>query len=66
MEGPVSTADVDEAIELWRNRGWVVVDGLVPTADIDDAVESDLWDVLPRPDDFHADPERYMPEFVGK
>lgn len=55
MDGPVSTTDVDEAIELWQTRGWVVVDGLVPTTDIDAAVEPDLWEMYPRPEDYFSD-----------
>jgi hypothetical protein len=54
---PVSTTNIDEAIHLWRTRGWVLMDGLVPTADIDDAAE-DLWHMFPTPEDFHSgDPE---------
>jgi hypothetical protein len=53
----VSTADIEEAIELWQTRGWVVVDGLVPTADID-AASQDLWKMYPTPAQFHSgDPE---------
>jgi hypothetical protein len=63
MEGPVSTSDVDEAIELWRNRGWVVVDGLVPAADIDEAVEPDLWKLFPRPEEFHSNEADVIAEF---
>ena len=65
MEGPVSTTDVDEAIELWRTRGWVVVDGLVPTDDIDEAVEPDLWELFPRPEVFHGDDPDVIAEFEG-
>ncbi len=55
LHGPVSTSDVDEAVELWQTRGWVLIDGLVPTADIDDAVEPDLWTTFPRPQDYFSD-----------
>ena len=46
--------DLEEAAELWRTRGWVVVHDLVPTADIDHAVE-ELWNLYPKPEDFHRD-----------
>lgn len=46
--------NVEEAIELWRTRGWVVVHDLVPTEDIDHAVE-ELWDLYPRPEEFHSE-----------
>lgn len=48
--------DVDEAIDLWRTRGWVVVHDLVPAADIDHAVE-ELWDLYPTPEQFHSSDE---------
>lgn len=47
-------SDFDEAVELWRTRGWVIFHDLVPVADVDFAVE-ELWDLYPRPDQFHAD-----------
>jgi len=48
--------DIEEAVELWRTRGWVLVHDLVPTEDIDHAVE-ELWDLYPRPESYHADVE---------
>ena len=46
--------DIEEAVETWRTRGWVVVHDLVPAEDIDHAVE-ELWDIYPRPEDYHSD-----------
>ncbi len=46
---------LDAAADQWRDQGWVVVHDLVPAEDIDRAVE-DLWDVYPRPEEFHRDP----------
>jgi hypothetical protein len=47
----------DEEIERWREDGFVVLTGLVGTEIIDAAV-TDLWNVFPRPERFHADPVR--------
>ncbi len=57
-------ADLDAAVEHWQEHGWVLVDGLVPTADIDHAVE-ELWDLYPRPEDFHGDDPTHREQFVG-
>jgi len=38
----------------------VLLDGLVDTDTIDAALE-DVWNVLPRPEKFHADPDRHTP-----
>ena len=54
MEQPVSTSDLEEAVELWQSRGWVLVDGLVPTDDINAAIEPDLWEMYPRPEEFQG------------
>ena len=58
-------ADLDEAAQHWREHGWVLVDGLVPTADIDHAVE-ELWDLYPRPDEFHSGDPALRERFVGR
>ena len=60
----VGIADVDEAAQHWREHGWVLVDRLVPTADIDHAVE-ELWDLYPRPDEFHGGDAAHRDKFVG-
>ena len=48
--------DIEAAVEHWRTHGWVVVHDLVPAEDIDHAVE-ELWDLYPRPELFHTDPD---------
>jgi hypothetical protein len=50
----------DEEVAAWHDDGWVLIDGLVGTDTIDVAIE-DVWNVLPRPERFHADPARYIP-----
>ena len=60
MTGRLAT---DEEIKTWHEDGWVLLDGLVATDVIDAALE-DVWNDLPRPEKFHADPARYIP--VGK
>ncbi len=53
----------DDEVQQWRDDGWVVVDGLVATDTIDEAV-ADLWNLFPKPEKFHQNPQRYIP--VGK
>jgi hypothetical protein len=50
----------DDEIETWHRDGWVLLDGLVATETIDAALD-DVWNQLPRPEKFHADPARYIP-----
>ena len=61
----VGIADLDEAAQHWREHGWVLVDQLVPTADIDHAVE-ELWDLYPRPVEFHSGDPALRERFVGR
>lgn len=49
----------DDEIATWHEDGWVLVDGLVATDTIDAALE-DVWNHLPRPEKFHADPARFI------
>ncbi|MDE0134431.1 MAG: hypothetical protein OXM54_06275 [Acidimicrobiaceae bacterium] len=65
MRTSVGIADLDEAAQHWREHGWVLVDGLVPTADIDHAVE-ELWDLYPRPEEFHSGDPALRERFVGR
>ena len=50
----------DDEVKTWQQEGWVLLDGLVDTDTIDAALE-DVWNVLPRPEKFHADPDRHTP-----
>jgi hypothetical protein len=50
----------DDEIATWQVEGWVLIDGLVDSPTIDAALE-DVWNHLPRPEKFHADPARYIP-----
>lgn len=61
----VGIADLDEAAQHWREHGWVLVDQLVPTVDIDLAVE-ELWDLYPRPEEFHSGDPALRERFVGR
>lgn len=60
----VGNDDLDTAAQHWRDHGWVLVPGLVPTADIDHAVE-ELWDLYPRPAEFHDGDPAQRDRFVG-
>jgi len=50
----------DDEIEQWVEQGWVVLDALVGADEIEAAYD-DLFFLFPRPERFHADPERYRP-----
>lgn len=43
----------DAHVRQWQEEGWVLIPGLVPADEIDAALD-DLWRVVPRPEDFHA------------
>ena len=45
-------ATLNSHAETWQKEGWVLVPGLIPAGEIDAAVE-DLWEIYPRPEEFH-------------
>ncbi len=46
----------DDEVECWRDRGWVLVEGLVGTDEIDAAM-GDFHEVLPTAEQYHRDPQ---------
>jgi hypothetical protein len=50
----------DDEVAAWREKGWVLIDGLVDAAEIDSAAR-DLRYVFPKPEKFFADPEAHRP-----
>ncbi len=45
----------DSHVAAWRDRGWVLIEGLVPTDEID-AATRDLREMFPTAEEYHADP----------
>ncbi len=54
----------DTEVATWREHGWVLVEGLVGKDDID-ACYDDLYLVVPRPEDYHADPAGVTERWLG-
>ncbi len=55
----------DEAVDSWREDGWVLLEGLVPTEVIDTAV-ADLREVFPTAEQYRADPEGETERWLGR
>jgi hypothetical protein len=54
----------DDEVRAWREDGWVLLEGLVGPEEID-AVAADLALVFPTPEDYFADPEGAMAQWLG-
>lgn len=54
----------DEHVGAWRDKGWVLIEGLVPTDEID-AARDDLHEIFPTPEQYHADPEGERARWLG-
>ncbi len=54
----------EREIAIWREEGWVVLDGLIGTDEID-AASDDLREVFPSPEDYHRDPQGVTERRIG-
>jgi hypothetical protein len=54
----------DTEVDTWRERGWVLLDGLVGTEEID-RVSDDVHRLFPTPEEYHADPEGTIRTWKG-
>jgi hypothetical protein len=55
----------DDEVATWQDDGWVLLEGLVGTDEIDAAI-SDLFQVFPTPERYHADPVKAVEEWGGR
>jgi hypothetical protein len=49
----------DDEVAQWSEDGYVVLDGLV-SPDVIDAAMVDVWNVFPKPEKFHENPEKFI------
>ena len=49
----------DDEVAEWHDDGWVLVDSLIGTDEID-AVQDAMFRYFPRPEKYHANPEKYL------
>jgi len=54
----------DAEVRAWRERGWVLLEGLVGTDEID-AVQDDLHRLYPSAEEYHADPDAATLRWLG-
>ena len=50
---------------MWRDDGWVLLDGLIGTDEID-AATVDLTEMFPTPEQYHADPDGETERWLGR
>src|ERR1700722_9773839 len=55
----------DDEVVRWREHGWVLLEGLVPVEEIDAAAD-DLYELFPRAEQYHADPEGETERRLGR
>ena len=55
----------DAEVAIWRDHGWVLIEGLLGTEEID-ALADDLEEIFPAADELHADPEGVTERRLGQ
>ncbi len=54
----------DTEVDTWKERGWVLLEGLVGTEEID-AASGDIHQLFPTPEEYHTDPEGTIRTWKG-
>jgi len=55
----------DDEVAAWRDDGWVVLEGLIGLDEMDKAT-TDLCEVFPTPEQYHADPAGETERWLGR